>query len=75
MTAAVVKLEPNKHIATRAYAYDAPGLSSKEFLLATMHSPNVSLTLRIKAAAELLKYEHAEPAPVIPIQRKMLRTS
>jgi hypothetical protein len=64
MTASVVKLEPSKHIATRAPAYDDPRLDARGFLLATMHSPNVSLPLRIKAAADLLKLDQAEPVVV-----------
>jgi hypothetical protein len=63
MTASVVKLEPLKNLATKAYAYDNPRLDARGFLLATMHSPNVSLRLRIKAAFELMKLEQANPEP------------
>ena len=62
MTATLVKLEP-RHVATKAYAYDTPGLDARQFLLATMHSPNVSLMLRMRAANDLLKLEQANPEP------------
>ena len=38
-----------------SHAYDAPNLSSKQFLLAVMHDPTVDMRDRIKAASALLR--------------------
>ena|SRR5262245_33685535 len=42
-------LEPTAH------AYDAPGLSPKQFLLRVMHAPDAAIRDRLRAASELLR--------------------
>ena len=42
-----------------AHAYDAPGLSPKQFLLRVMHAPDAAIRDRVRAASELLRlYPH-----------------
>ena len=38
-----------------AHAYDAPGLSPKQFLLRVMHAPDAAIRDRMRAATELLR--------------------
>src|SRR6516165_7349602 len=38
-----------------AHAYNAPGLSPKQFLLRVMHAPDAAIRDRMRAASELLR--------------------
>ena len=65
MTAEVVPITKANELVTRIHAYDKPHISAREFLESVMHSPNVSLHLRMDAAIKLIKLEAAEPQCVI----------
>src|SRR5262245_9741424 len=51
----------DKDTAQKAHAYDAPGLSGKEFLYAVMRDPTLPITQRIKAADKLMAIEPNRP--------------
>lgn len=63
MTATLVKLEP-RPLAVRAYPYDNPRLTARQFLEAIQRSPNVSLKLRMRAADILINKLGPDPTIV-----------
>jgi hypothetical protein len=50
---------------TTNHLYDDPALDPLDFLAAVMHSPEVDMAHRIKAADALLPYQAPKPTPTL----------